>query len=110
MTHSAYALLPTSSRPLYKMTTLENATSRSAERVSSASSPETAAYGDQPTTSSVNRSARSTDPPATSASIAFDNTSFRDSLIKVPSSCRKRSVQQLLKPDGCSGPQHLRLR
>ena len=37
------------------ITTLENASSRRAARSASAASPDTVAYGDQPTTSSVNR-------------------------------------------------------
>ena len=63
------------------MTTLENAISRRAASSASAVSPDTLAYGDQPTTSSVNRVPRSTDSPPTSASIAFSSTSLRDSLI-----------------------------
>src|SRR5512132_540704 len=78
------------------MTALENAASRSAERAASAVSPDTVMYGDQPTTSSVNRVPRSTEAPPTSASSAFNSTSLRDSLIAALRSCRKRSVQRLL--------------
>src|SRR4051794_22955394 len=63
------------------MTTSENARSRSAETSASAVSPETLAYGDQPTTSSVNSVPRSTVSLPTSASSAFIITSLRDSPI-----------------------------
>src|SRR5437016_7643266 len=110
MTHSANALLPTSSSPRYKMTTLENATSRSAETAASASSPDTAAYGDQPVTSSVKSVARSTGAPPTSASIAFDNTSLRDSLIAISCPLSEAIARQLLQSDARSSPEHLCLR
>ena len=84
MSHSANALLPTSSSPRNMMTTLENAISRRAASSASAVSPDTVAYGDQPTTSSVNRVPGSTEAPPTSASSAFNSTSLRDSLIAAP--------------------------
>ncbi len=74
------------------MTTLENAVSRRAERSASAGSPDTEAYGDQPTTSSVNSVLGSTEALPTSVSSAFNSTSLRESLIAAPR-CRSRSVQ-----------------
>src|SRR5271165_6857271 len=89
MSHSANALLPTSSSPRNVTTTLENASSRRAERSASAASPDTVTYGDQPTTSSVNRVFRSTDAAPTSALSASDSTSLRDPLISAPCSCQE---------------------
>src|SRR5664279_158061 len=84
MSHSATALLPTSSSPRNMMTTLENVVSFPAARSTRSVKPDTVAIGDQPTTSSVNRVPGSTEAPPTSASIAFNSTSFRDSLIGAP--------------------------
>src|SRR5664279_68519 len=83
MTHSASALLPTSSSPRNRMTTLENAVSRTVARSARSANPVTVAIGDQPTTSSVNRLGSNEAPP-TSAWIAFNSTSLRDSLIGAP--------------------------
>ena len=76
--------VPHLSSPRKMMTTLENASSRRAASPASACSPDTIAYGDHPTTSSVNSVFRSTGAPATSASSAVDSTSLRDSLIAAP--------------------------
>src|SRR5664280_1202322 len=84
MSHSATALLPTSSSPRNMMTTLVNVVSFPAARSTRSVKPDTVAIGDQPTTSSVNRVPGSTEAPPTSASIAFNSTSFRDSLIGAP--------------------------
>src|SRR5664279_228494 len=84
MTHSANALLPTSSSPRNMMTTLENVVSCPAARSATSAKPDTVAIGDQPTTSSVNKAAGSTEAPPISASIAFNSTSLRDSLIGFP--------------------------
>src|SRR5664279_1703979 len=84
MSHSATALLPTSSSPRNMMTTLENVVSRTAARSARSFKPDTVAIGDQPTTSSVNSVPGSTEAPPTSASNAFNNTSLRDSLIGAP--------------------------
>src|SRR5664279_2417950 len=83
MTHSASALLPTSSSPRNRMTTLENVVSFTTARSTRSVKPDTVAIGDQPTTSSVNRLGSNEAPP-TSASIAFNSTSLRDSLIGAP--------------------------
>ena len=91
-------------------TTLENAISRSAASAASAGSPDTDAYGDQPTTSSVNRVPRSTDSSPTSASMAFSSTSLRDSLIMLPNFCRiDRFTDVLGQSDLRSGPEDFRL-
>src|ERR1700722_5479951 len=90
------------------MTTLENATSRRATRTASSASPDTEAYGDHPTTSSVNRVRRSTDAPPTSASSAFSSTSLRDSLITV-SILSFDAFQDFWQSGLSSGPEDLRL-
>ena len=66
------------------MATLEKAVSRSAASAAIAGSPDTLAYGDHPTTSSLNRVPGSTVTPPTSASSAFNSTSLRDSVIALP--------------------------
>src|SRR5450631_3829332 len=83
MSHSASALLPTSSSPRNRMTTWENVISFTAARSARSVKPVTVAIGDQPTTSSVNRLGSNEAPP-TSAWIAFNSTSLRDSLIGAP--------------------------
>src|SRR5664279_4285391 len=84
MSHSANALLPTSSSPRSMMTTLENVVSCPAARSARSAHPDTVVIGDQPTTSSVNSVAGSTEAPPISASSAFNSTSLRDSLIGFP--------------------------
>src|SRR4249919_2706845 len=102
MTHSANALLPTSSSPRNMMTTLENATSWAEARSATSANPDTVTIGDQPTTSSVNRVPGSTEAPPTSASSAFKSTSLRDSLIATP-------VPVFWQSDVRSRPEGLRL-
>ena len=60
--------------------TFENAVSRRAASAAIAGNPDTLAYGDHPTTSSVKRVPRSADEPPTSASSASNSTSLRDLL------------------------------
>src|SRR5664279_5018185 len=66
------------------MTTLEKVVSCPAARSARSANPDTVVIGDQPTTSSVNSVAGSTEAPPISASRAFNSTSLRDSLIGLP--------------------------
>src|SRR6516162_8538227 len=84
-THSAKTLLPTSSSPRVRSTTLENASSLTADSLASAGNPDTEANGDQPTTSLVHNLVRSSAVSPNSASRAFNSTSLRDPLIIHPS-------------------------
>src|SRR6476661_3012758 len=90
-------------------TMLENATSRRAATSASPASPDTEAYGDQPTTSSVNNVPRSTESLPTSASSANNITSLRDALIGFSHSYRDHLAERPLARRRPSNSEDLRL-